>query len=317
MLFEGAGGSCPNVSVHGILSLPSDLVARPRSFVKMHGLQNHFVIFDGRTEQFRPAKSEIVRICDAHTGVGAEQLLVLEQPSAKGHGASARMRIYNVDGHEAEACGNATRCVAWLLTQESQTDTVSIETQAGVLACSRLPSECMSVRVELGRVLSRCQDIPLTREVETLPCPQLRAGPLVEPCLLSIGNPHAVFFVEGDFDSVEINKWAPIIAKDSLFPEQVNVGIAQIIDETNLRLVVYERSVGITRSCGSGACVAVFAAKARGFTSANAMDVHMPAGKVTIEITEGDRAIMTGPVAYCFSGQILCETTSFVTRSGD
>jgi diaminopimelate epimerase len=271
-----------------------------RYFIKMHGLENHFVITDARRASYRPNAEEIARICDPNIGVGGDQLIVLEAPTESGAaaGATTFMRILNVDGREVEACGNATRCVAWILLEESGADDVSIETLAGVIRCGRFDD--MEVSCEMGRVSMNWRDIPLAEERDTC---HLDIGPdtIRDAVALSIGNPHVVFFVE-DFDEVDLESFAPDIQKLPLFPNQVNVGIAQVIANDRIRSVVYERGAGLTRACGSGACVAAYAALARGLTDRRKVTVSMPAGDVIIEIDDAGSATMTGPVAYCFSG---------------
>lgn len=268
----------------------------------MHGLLNHFVIIDARTEPFTPDDAEIIRICNAQTGVGGDQLVIVQPPTAKGRkgGATAFMRILNVDAREVEACGNATRCVAWLLLEEAQSDEVIVETLAGLLVCKRTgPKE---VSCSMGRVSMAWQDVPLAEERDTQHV-KLPFAPLQDGVALSIGNPHVVFFVD-DHDAVDIAGLAPSIQKLSLFPNEVNVGVAQVLAPDRMRLTVYERGAGLTTACGSGACVAVYAARARGLTDKRKMTVQMPAGSVGIEIKDDDNAIMTGPVEFCFGGYL-------------
>ena len=279
--------------------------ARPatgRYFIKMHGLRNHFVIVDGREDSFRPAREDIVRICDPQTGVGGDQLIILEAPTADGlaAGAIAFMRILNVDGAEAEACGNATRCVAWLLLEEVDTDELIVETVAGLIDCRRTGD--LEVACTMGRVSTDWQDVPLSRETDTSHI-DVGNGPLADGVALSIGNPHIVYFVDR-VDDVDLEKLAPAVQQDALFPNGVNVGIAEVVDDTHLRSVVFERGAGLTTACGSGACVAAFAALARGLTAARELTVSMRAGDVRIAISTDGVATMTGPVAYCFSGYL-------------
>lgn len=264
----------------------------------MHGLGNHFVIVDGRIAPYRPCTEEIVRICDPRIGIGAEQLVVIETPSAGG--ADAFMRLYNVDGREVEACGNALRCVAWLWMEETGEREVRIETLAGILACRRTADKRVSC--DMGRISLAWRDVPLSRQADTLHL-EFVAGPLCDPVALNVGNPHVVFFVD-DIDAIDLTALAPSIQHDVLFPDQVNVGIAELKDAGALRLVVYERGAGLTTACGSGACAAAYAARARGLTTSNIITVSMPAGAVDIEITDNDHAIMSGPVAFCFSGYL-------------
>ena len=271
-----------------------------RYFIKMHGLENHFVIMDGRSQAYRPAVEEIVRICDPNTGIGGDQLIVIESPSESGvaTGAVAFMRILNVDGREVEACGNATRCVAWLLLEEEAKDEIALETLAGVIRCKRTGP--MEVSCEMGRISMEWGDIPLAEKRDTCHL-DLGAGSPGDAVALNIGNPHVVFFVD-DFDAIDIEGFAPAVQKLPLFPDEVNVGIAELVAGDHIRSAVYERGAGLTTACGSGACVAAYAALARGMTDKRRMTVGMPAGNVIIEIGDDGLATMTGPVAYCFSG---------------
>jgi diaminopimelate epimerase len=269
-----------------------------REFIKMHGLRNHFVIVDARREPYVPTVEEIVFICDPQVGVGADQLIVIE--AHRREDTHAFMRILNTDGREVEACGNATRCVAWLLLEELAMDTVVIETVAGLLRCERAGDR--RVRCEMGRASMEWQRIPLDRERDTLHL-GLDSGPLHDPVAVNVGNSHAVFFVT-DLDAVDMRTHAPAIQRDPVFPRQINVGAAQLIDAGRMRLTVYERGAGLTMACGTGACAAVYAARARGLTNARRMQVELPGGTVDIEICEDDLAVMTGPAAFCFSGRL-------------
>jgi len=272
-----------------------------RNFVKMQGLRNHFVIVDARDAVYQPVAEEIIRVCDVQVGVGADQLVVIEAPTDKGkkQAAAAFVRFFNVDGLEAEACGNATRCVAHLLLEEAGDKIVFIETKNGVLKCEHAGQR--QVRCSMGVVSMDWRDIPLAEARDTSHL-GLESGPLVDPAAVCVGNPHAVFFVANP-DAIDMSRHAPEIQSHALFPQQVNVGAAAMTGEDSMRLVVYERGAGLTTACGSGACAAVYAALARGLTESRAVKVTMPAGSVLIEIARNDEAIMTGPVAHCFRGQ--------------
>lgn len=275
-----------------------NLAPEGRPFLKMHGLRNHFVIVDGRDEPFEPAAGEIVRICDPEIGVGADQLVAV-QP-APDNGAAAGVKFWNRDGTEAEACGNATRCVGWLLLEELAADELVLVTRAGRLRCRRTGPERVSV--DMGHIGTHWRGIPLARERDTCHL-DFEAGPLRDPAAVSVGNPHVVFFV-GDLDAIDIAGLAPAIQADPLFPEQVNVGVAQMLADDRLRLRVYERGAGLTRACGSGACAAAFAALWRGLTDVRTLTVELPGGELVIEILADGSAVMTGPVAFSFSGRL-------------
>ena len=274
------------------------LIQVGRPFVKMHGLRNDFVIVDGRETPYTPSVAEIVRICDRHEGIGADELLVVEPP--RSNGVYAFVRIINPDGREVEACGNATRCVGWLLMEECGCDEIRIETLGGVLSCRRAGEK--QVAVEMGRLRTGWKEIPLSREIDTLHL-GIGAGPLQDPVGINIGNPHAVFFVD-DLSAVDLTRYGPQLQKDSLFPEEANIGAAQLLDPKTLRLSVWERPGALTTACGTGACVAVAAAHRRGLTTEKCMTVIMPAGSVHIELKEDGTVVMTGPVETCYAGYL-------------
>lgn len=263
----------------------------------MHGLRNHFVIVDARTELFTPSQAEIEHICDPAVGVGADELVVIERSTS---GTGVFMRIFNGDGREVEACGNATRCVAWLLFEETGSDTAVVETLAGRLECHRVGDKRVSVA--MGKVSMDWQLVPLAEQRDTLHL-GLSSGSLRDPVALNVGNPHAVFFVD-DLSAVDIVADAPAIQCNELFPDSVNVGVAQVLGPQKMRLAVFERGAGLTLACGSGACAAVFAARQRGLTNASEMEVALPGGCVTIEIRDDDSVIMIGPIAFSFSGKL-------------
>ncbi|MER9074250.1 diaminopimelate epimerase [Mesorhizobium sp. M0904] len=264
----------------------------------MHGLENYFVILDRRDGNKPLDADDIVRICSTNIGVGGEQLLTIERASHEG--AYAAMRIFNIDGKEVGACGNATRCMAYLLLEESGRDEVVMELAGGVILCRRAGP--MEVSVTLGPISMDWREIPLSREVDTLHLP-IESGPFADGVALYIGNPHAVFFVD-QFDSVDMGRYAPPVQNDPLFPEGANVGAAEIVDDQTLRLQVWERPGVLTKACGTGACVASYAALKRGLVTSKSIAVHLPGGKLDIELLDGDRVRMTGPVAFCCNGFI-------------
>lgn len=273
-----------------------------RAFVKMQGLHNHFVIVDGRKNPYNPTVKETVQICDVNTGIGGDQLLIIEPPTAAGasNGAYAFMRIINIDGQDAEACGNATRCFAWLMLEETELDEIVLETAVGSLRCWRRDKQ--QVSVEMGKISTHWQSIPLTRDVDTLDIP-LTNGPLKNGVALNIGNPHIVFFVD-DLDALDVAALARPIQDDPLFLRKVNVGVAQKMSNSLIRLSVFERPGILTKACGSGACVAARAAQLLGLTNKKEIVVDMLAGSVNVIVEESRNAILTGPVEFCFSGRL-------------
>jgi len=276
----------------------SALVQPGRPFVKMHGLRNDFVIVDAREKSYRPSIKEIVHICDRHEGVGGDQLLVVE--AARDHDAYAFVRIINTDGREVEACGNATRCIGWLLLKECNKEEIRIETVGGILSCT-LAGEKL-VRVEMGRIKTDWKEIPLSEEMDTLNL-NIKAGPLKDPVGMNIGNPHAVFFVD-DVDAIDLPRYGKTLQTDPLFPEGANIGVAQLLNPETLKLSVWERPGILTTACGTGACVAVAAAHRRALTREKRMTVIMPGGSVQIELKDQNLAVLTGPVEICFAGYL-------------
>ena len=282
------------------LKQQNDAAHYGRPFIKMQGLENDFIIVDARTMDFQPTVKEIVQICDRRIGVGGDELVILEPPKMKTRDLPAVfMRIINPDGREVEACGNATRCVGWLLFEESGMDESIIETVAGSLPCFRAGKK--QVAVNMGRFRTGWNEIPLSSEMDTLHL-EIGAGPLRDPVAMNIGNPHAVFFVD-NLETVDLKKYGPQLQKHPLFPEEANIGAAQMIDAKTLKLSVWERPGVLTTACGSGACAAVGAAHRRGLTQEKKMAVIMPAGSLTIEI-DSDDVIMTGPVELSFAGYL-------------
>ncbi len=273
-------------------------VQQGRPFIKMHGLRNDFIIVDARKDPFVPSREEISHICDRHEGIGGDELLILTPPSDPAN--DVFMGIYNPDGQEVEACGNATRCLGLLLFRETGKKHTKVETLGGVLSCEYKGDG--QVSIEMGEIKTRWDEIPLSKEMDTLHL-GIENGPLKDPVGMNIGNPHAVFFVD-NFDEIDLSLYGRELETHPLFPEDANIGMAQVMDENTLKLVVWERPGMLTQACGSGACVAAAAAVRRGLLNTNTIQVVMPAGSMTIELTENNRAIMTGPAEFCFSGYL-------------
>ena len=265
-------------------------------FVKMHGCGNDFVVFDDRDGTLRLTAGQAAAIADRRTGVGCDQLIVLEAPSP---GADVFMRIRNQDGTEAGACGNATRCVVSLLAAESGRPRQIVRTISGDLASEMLPDGL--VRVDMGPVRLDWRDIPLSHPMDTLML-DLSAGPVARPAAANMGNPHATFFVE-DLDRIDIPRLGPLLEHDSLFPERANIGFAQVLAPDRMRLRVWERGAGLTLACGSGACAALVNAARRGLTGRQAA-VLVDGGELTIAWRDDNHVLMTGPVATSFAGEV-------------
>ena len=269
-----------------------------RPFIKMHGLGNDFVVVDARREPFALDAATARAIADRRLGVGCDQVIVLEPP-ANG-AADVFMRVHNADGGEVGACGNATRCVAALVMEEApvmEEAACTIETLAGLLSAA--PAGPGRIAVDMGPARCGWRDIPLAREMETLHL-DLALGPLSGPTAVNVGNPHAVFFVE-DGAAIDLAELGPRLEHHGLFPERANIGVVQVTGEDRLRLRVWERGVGLTQACGTGACAAAVAAHRRGLTG-RAVEVLLDGGALSVAWRHDGHVLMTGPVATSFTG---------------
>ncbi|HZK92001.1 MAG TPA: diaminopimelate epimerase [Stellaceae bacterium] len=265
------------------------------AFRKMHGIGNDFVVLDQRRDPVPVGAAAARALADRHTGIGCDQLLLLEPP--RDARAQVFMRILNPDGGEAKACGNGTRCVAALIAAEIGRSEVAIETAGGLLAATLDAGGIATVDMGAPR-LAWC-DIPLSREMDTLRV-DLAVGPLAEPVCTNMGNPHATFFVD-DAEAIDLAALGPRLEHDALFPERANIGVATVRDPGTIRLRVWERGAGITRACGSGACAALVAAHRRGLTGERAT-VVLDGGDLAIAWPGRGHVLMSGPAALSFEG---------------
>lgn len=263
-----------------------------RRFHKMHGLGNDFVVIDAREAPLSINPAHARAIADRRTGIGCDQLIVIEPSEI----ADLRMRIFNADGSEVEACGNATRCVALLEGGEKR-----IETLGGVLSARASGDEAS---VEMGNPSFEWDRIPLAYAMDTANMP-VGWEELHDPAAVNVGNPHVIFFVP-DANTIELDRLGPLIENDPLFPERVNVNVASVQDGT-IRLRVWERGVGLTRACGTGACATAVAAIRRGLVP-SPVQVTLPGGTLTIAWTPGAPIRMTGPGTHVFTGEADLET---------
>jgi diaminopimelate epimerase len=264
-------------------------------FLKMHGLGNDFVVLDGRRAAVTVDAAAVRALADRRTGIGCDQVILLEPP--RDPTAQLFMRIHNPDGGEAEACGNATRCIADLLRRETGDRRVQIETVAGLLEAEALSDG--RVAVDMGPARTGWREIPLARDMDTERV-DLSLGPLSAPVCTNIGNPHATFFVD-DVEAIDLAALGPVLEHHPLFPQRANIGVAAVRDRGNIRLRVWERGAGITRACGSGACAALVAAHRRGLAAKQA-GVVLDGGSLDIAWREDGHVVMTGPVALSFEG---------------
>lgn len=268
-----------------------------KNFVKMHGLGNDFAIFDGRTDGFDLSPDQIRAYGHRNTGIGFDQMVIIRP--ATDPATAAYLKIYNADGSEVGACGNATRCVGALLMAALKKNDLSVETQAGQL---KVWNKDGKISVDMGAAKLGWQDIPLSQDTDTLSLP-LEEGTLKNPTAVSMGNPHAVFFVE-DVAAVPLDTLGPKIEHHKRFPQKTNVEIVQILAKDKIRMRVWERGTGITLACGTGACAAVVAAVRRGLTDRK-VTVILDGGELEIEWREEDgHVLMTGDVALAYRGEL-------------
>jgi diaminopimelate epimerase len=267
-------------------------------FVKMHGCGNDFVVLDERAGALGLTPARAAALADRRRGIGCDQIISIEALS-EGSEAAVFMRIRNPDGREAGACGNATRCVAALLAQETGRRRHIIRTAAGDLPTDVL--SCGRVAVDMGKPGLDWRDIPLAGPQDTLHL-DIAAGPLADPAAASMGNPHATFFVD-DVAAVPMETLGPALEHHRDFPERANIGIAQVLAPDRVRLRIWERSAGLTLACGSGACAALVNAHRRGLAGRVATLV-LDGGELVIEWLEDDHVLMTGPVATAFTGSV-------------
>lgn len=256
-------------------------------FHKMHGLGNDFVVIDARNEPVEMTGPRAHAIADRRTGIGCDQLILLEPSST----ADVKMRIFNADGGEVEACGNATRCVATLLAKPAD-----IETMAGILKTRPQDS---SASVLLNPPAFEWELIPLAMPMDTRDMP-VGWEVLERPMAVNVGNPHVIFFVD-DCDGIELERLGPIIETDPLFPEKINVNVATVVDHQTIKLRVWERGVGLTLACGTGACATAVAAIRSGRVQ-SPVTVRLPGGELRIDWNEGGPIEMEGPATHVFTG---------------
>lgn len=263
-------------------------VTQTIAFIKMHGLGNDFVVLDARATPLPEMTPHIARaLADRRTGIGFDQLVLLEPSETH----AFRMRIFNSDGSEVEACGNAARAVALLHGEPAV-----IETGGGPIALEPLDG---GARVDMGTPRFDWDAIPLAYPMDTFTMP-VGWESLEAPMAVNVGNPHAIFFVD-DADDVPLETLGPVIEHDPLFPERVNVNVASLAGPDHLKLRVWERGAGLTRACGTGACATAVAAIRRGLV-ASPVRVTLPGGDLVIAWAPGGTILMSGPAAESYRG---------------
>ncbi len=271
-------------------------------FRKMNGLGNDFVVLDARARPLAIDAETAQRIADRKTGVGCDQLIVLERSDD----ADVRMRIWNADGGEVEACGNASRCVAALLAAELGKPGITIETEGAILG-ARLNAD-MTVTIDMGTPHLRWDEIPLAEEFHDTRAIELQVGPIDQPVLhtpsvVNVGNPHCIFWVD-DVEAYDLGRIGPLLEHHPLFPERANISLAQVTGPDALKLRTWERGAGLTRACGTAACAAAVAAARKKLTGRR-VTVALPGGPLLIEWREADdHILMTGPFELEGEGEL-------------
>lgn len=255
----------------------------------MHGLGNDFVIVDGREQAVTMTETMARALANRRSGIGCDQLILLE-PSQT---ADLKMRIFNADGGEVEACGNAARCVTLLAGEQA-----TIETLGGMISGEAHDG---GATLDMGEPRFDWDAIPLAYAMDTKAMP-VGWEALENPFAVNVGNPHVVFFVD-DAQAVDLERLGPIIETDPLFPERINVNVAKVEADGSITLRVWERGAGLTRACGTGACATAVAAISRKLTREEVV-VHLPGGDLTIAWTPGETIRMTGPATHVFCGEI-------------
>jgi diaminopimelate epimerase len=265
-----------------------------RPFVKMNGAGNDFVVVNALETPFTPTVEQVRAIADRETGEGCDQLISIE-PSVD---ADAFMRVWNADGSMVETCGNALRCVGWVLMESTGKDRVVIDTAGGPTVATRAAGG--QVTVDMGAPRLDWTQVPLAEEMDTRGI-ELQVGPIDDPVLhtpgaVSMGNPHVVFFMDHAPNDGFVRGSGSLVEHHPLFPEGVNVGFVHALSPDHIRLRVWERGAGLTKACGTGACAALVASARRGVTGRHAT-VDVDGGRLMIDWDEAsDHVFMTGPI---------------------
>jgi len=271
-------------------------------FRKMNGLGNDFVVVDARSRAVELTPEAVRAIADRKEGIGCDQLIAL-QPSTK---ADVFMRIWNADGGEVAACGNAARCVAGLIAEEQGRPQVTIETEDQVLGAAVAGDG--SITIDMGVPRLAWDEIPLAEPFHDTRRIELQAGPidapvLHSPAVVNVGNPHALFFVD-DVEAIDLGRIGPMLEHHPLFPERANISVVQVLSPEHVKICTWERGAGLTRACGTAACASAVAAIRRDLTGRK-VKVTLPGGDLVIEWRESDgHVLMTGPYALDFEGML-------------
>src|SRR3954467_10794084 len=273
------------------------------AFVKMNGLGNEIVVVDMRATP-APIVADEARAAAGPAGAPYDQMMALYP--ARTPGTDGYVRIYKSDGSAAGACGNGMRCIAELMFRETGKDALTFETPAGLLNCWKGATPLVST-VDMGRPRFAWNEIPLAEEFADTRCIELQIGPIDKPILhspsaLSMGNPHAIFWVE-DVDAYDLARFGPLLENHPIFPERANITLAQLVDRDHIVMRTWERGAGLTKACGSAACATAVAA-ARLRRANRTVEISLPGGKLAIEWRErDDHVLMTGTADFEYEGR--------------
>ena len=273
------------------------------AFSKMNGIGNEIVVIDLR-DSAGAVTPEDARAVASPAGVQYDQLMVLQPPRLQG--TEAFVRIYNYAGSEATACGNGMRCVARQTFAATGKSALTFETRAGLLNCWQGPSPDLFT-VDMGPPKFGWKDIPLAEEFRDTRYIELQVGPIDAPILhspsvVSMGNPHAIFWVD-DIQAYDLERFGPLLENHPIFPERANITLAHIVDRDHIVMRTWERGAGLTKACGSAACATAVAA-ARLKRTGRTVHMTLPGGELTIEWRErDDHVLMTGPAAFEYEGR--------------
>ena len=265
-------------------------------FIKMHGLGNDFVIIDNRINTINITKNLINQLSDRKSGAGCDQLITINSSDKKE--IDVDIEIFNPSGDRAEACGNGTRCVAKLLFNELHRNEIKILSDVGILHA--IKKDDSNISVNLGKLSTDWKKIPLSKNIDTLNVPITIDG-FSNGVAVNIGNPHVIFFGK-NIDQVDLETIGPVIENHKLFPKKTNVEIIEIINDRKIKMRVWERGVGLTLACGSGACASVYAGQLKNLLHKD-VEVQLERGSLFINIENGE-AVMTGPAEISFRGSV-------------
>lgn len=290
------------------------MTGKPAQFAKMNGLGNEIIVADmrGRVDRVTPAAAIAL---NADPATKFDQIMAIHDPRTPG--TENYVAIINSDGSQAQACGNGMRCVTQALAAETGRKSFVFETIAGVLTAEEHADGLLSV--DMGKPRFGWREIPLAEEFRDTRMIELQIGPIAAPILhspsvVSMGNPHAIFWVERDVWSYELEKFGPLLENHLIFPERANISIAQVTARDAITLRTWERGAGLTRACGSAACAAAVCG-ARTRRTERKVTVTVPGGPLLIEWREDDHVLMTGPAEWEFSGAFDPETGAWTRET--